>query len=590
MLRRYYEEEMRYLQEAAKVFADAHPEQARYLDADSVSDRDPYVERLFEGFAFLSGRVHERLDNEMPEYTESLLQLLYPHFLKPVPALSIVELTPEPGLVQETTVLERGLEVRSDPVGPENVQCRFTTAQDVRVQPLRLEQASLRYPGGNTSSVRLRFALDRGISYSDLDLSSLRLYFQADASTASTMHLFYTRRVSEVTVSTPDEEHHVALRGQRWVQPAGVADDEGLLPYGEHTFAGYQLLQEYLCFRRRFWFVDLLGLGRLDAPDDADAFEVEVFFDRPYPEERRFETENVRLHCTPVVNLFDTDAEPIHVDGEVGEHRVVPSLRYRESVETYDIQKVVGIEDATGERHEYEPFFSFRHDSQNGRANGEQGRFYSTSRRIGPDDRREVYLSLSDAQLRALSDVPAETLSLEVRCTNGTLPRETLKKGMINRLAPDVPNIVEPRNLTQPTLIRHPPNQDEEDFFWKLISHWSMNYQSVASKEALVGLLELYDWTNTGANRRRLHGIREVSWEPKEVIEHGAVLRGSEVTIEVEEGHFADEGDLCLFGLVMSRFFSMYSTINSFVHLAIVTSPSEQRYEWTPNRGTRPNL
>ena len=107
MLRRYYEEEMRYLQEAAKVFADAHPEQARYLDADSVSDRDPYVERLFEGFAFLSGRVHERLDNEMPEYTESLLQLLYPHFLKPVPALSIVELTPEPGLVQETTVLDR---------------------------------------------------------------------------------------------------------------------------------------------------------------------------------------------------------------------------------------------------------------------------------------------------------------------------------------------------------------------------------------------------------------------------------------------------------------------------------------------------
>jgi len=590
MSRRYYEEEMRYLQEAAKVFAEAHPEQARLLDIDSVSDRDPYVERLFEGFAFLSGRVHERLDNEMPEYTESLIQLLYPHFLKPVPALSIVELSPEPGLVQETTLLERGLEVRSEPVGPENAQCRFTTTQNVRVQPLRLERASLHYPGDNTSSVRLRFALDRGVVFNDLDLSTLRLYFQADGATASTMHLFFTRRVSDVSVSTSKEEDSIALRGQRWVQPVGLADDEGLLPHAEGTFSGFQLLQEYLCFRRRFWFVDLMGLDRLDAPDDAEAFEVEVSFDRPYPEERRFETENVRLHCTPVVNIFDTDAEPIHIDGEVGEHRVVPSLRYRESVETYDVQKVVGVEDATGERHEYEPFFSFRHDRQNGHANGEQGRFYTTSRRLGPDDRRDVYLSLSDGQLRALSDVPGETLSLEVRCTNGTLPREAIKTGMINRLSPNVPNIVEPRNLTQPTLIRHPPNQDEEDFFWKLISHWSMNYQSVASEEALSGLLELYDWTDTGANQRRLSGIREVNWEPKEVIERGAVLRGSEVTIEIEEGHFADEGDLCLFGLVMSRFLSMYSTFNSFVHLVIVTSPSEKRYEWTPNRGSRPNL
>lgn len=595
MTRRYFEEEMRYLHEAAKAFAEAHPEQARHLDVDSVSDRDPYVERLFEGFAFLSGRIHERLDNEMPEYTESLFQLLHPHFLKPIPALSVVEFEPEPGLVQETTMLDRGLEVQSETVGSEDVRCRFTTTQDVRLQPLRLDEATLRYPGDNTSSVRLRFALDRGVSYDQLDLDPLRLHFQADASTASTMHLFFTRHVSRVTVSTPDEAHSRALRGQQWVCPAGLADDEGLLPYGPNSFAGYRLLQEYLCFRRRFWFVDLEGLDRLHAPDEAEAFEVEVFFDRLYPEERRFETDNVRLHCTPVVNLFETDAEPIHIDGEVGEHRVVPSLRYRESIETYDVQTVVGVEDATGERHEYEPFFAFRHGAQNGhsprgQAPGEQGRFYATSRRVGPGDRPEVYLSLSDAQLRALSNVPAETLSMEVRCTNGTLPREAIKEGMINRLAPDVPDIVTPRNLTQPTLIRHPPNQDQEDFFWKLISHWSMNYQSVASEDALVGLLALYDWTDSGANRRRLEGIREVDWAPKEVVDHGAVLRGAEVTMEVEEGHFADEGDLCLFGLVMSRFFSMYATINSFVHLVIVTSPSERRYKWTPNRGTRPNL
>ncbi len=590
MTRRYFEEEMRYLHEAAKDFAEAHPEQARYLNIDSVSDRDPYVERLFEGFAFLSGRIHKRLDNEMPEYTESLIQLLYPHVLKPVPALSIAAFDVEPGLVQETKVLERGLEVRSEPVGTENVRCRFTTTQDVRLQPIRLKESELRYAPDDTSSVRLRFTLDRGINYNDLDLSPLRLYFQADAPMASSMHLFFTRHVTHVKVSTPDGEQTTSMRGQQWVQPAGLTPEEGVLPYEPSTFDGFRLLQEYMCFRRKFWFVDLTGLDRLDAPDDADAFEVEVFFNRPYPEERRFTTDNVQLHCTPIVNLFETDAEPIRIDGEVGEHRVIPSMRYRTSVEAYDVQKVVGMEDATGNRHEYKPFFSFQHRPKNGRTNGEQGRFYTTSRRVGPADRPEIYLSLSDVHLRALSDIPAETLSLELRCTNGSLPREVLTEGMINRLAPDVPNIAEPRNLTQPTLIQRPPNQEESDFFWKLISHWSFNYQSVASKDALVGLLELYDWTASGANRRRLSGIRDVHWEPKETIEHGAVLRGAEVTIEIEEGHFSDEGDLCLFGLVLSRFFAMYATINSFVHLTIVTNPSEKRYQWTPNRGARPNL
>jgi len=589
-MRRYYEEEMRYLHEAAKDFADAHPEQARYLNIDSVSDRDPYVERLFEGFAFLTGRIHKQLDDEMPEYTESLLQLLYPHFLKPVPALSIVEFAIKPGLVQETKVLERGAEVRSDPVGDEGVRCRFTTTQDVHLQPIHLKDVELRYGAGGTSSMKLHFELERGVAYSSLDMGRVRLYLRADASIASTMHLFFTRHVSHLKVTTPETNSSLALRGQRWVTPGGLAEDEGALPYEPNTFSGFRLLQEYMCFRRKFWFVDVRGLDRFEASDDVDEFAVEISFDRSYPEERRFQKENIRLYCTPVVNLFETDAEPIRITGEMAEHRIIPSMRYRRGVEAYDVQNVVGMEEATGRQHQYKPFFSFDHRPKDHRTSAEQGRFYTTSRRLGPTDRPEIHLSLSDAQLKALESIPAETLSVELRCTNGSLPREMLAEGMISKLAPDMPNIAEPRNLTQPTLIQHPPNQEESDFFWKLISHWSLNYKSVATKNALIALLELYDWTSSSANQRRLDGLREVNWKPKETMDKGAVLRGAEVTIEVEEGHFADEGDLCLFGLVLSRFFSMYATINSFVHLVIVTNPSEKRYEWTPRRGARTNL
>jgi type VI secretion system protein ImpG len=584
MSRRYFEEEMRYLAEAGKMFAEEHPEQAGFLDIDSVSDRDPYVERLFEGFAFLSGRVHERLDNEMPEYTESLIQLLQPHFLKPIPALSIVAFPPEPGLVQETTTLERGTEVRSEPVGPDGVSCRFTTTQDVRLQPLRLTDATLQYPAGNRSRVRLRFEVERGVDVQDLSLSPLRLYFRADAATASTMHRFFTRHLTHVEVGAPSAAA-TPLKGQKWIQPVGLEDDQALFPVEDGALSSLRLLQEYLCFRRKFWFVDLLGLDRFAPDGDVEVLEIDVFFDTPYPEERRFDTDHLCLHCTPAVNLFEHDAEPIHIDGEVGEHRVVPEAASAKGLQTYDVQSVTGVEDDTGREHEYRRFFEFHHD-----ADDDISRYFTTSRRQGPTDRPSVYLSLGDAHLRALTDVPAETLTLGVRCTNGTLPREHLKEGMINRLPPDVPSIVQPRNLTQPTLQHPPPQQEEADFFWKLISHWSFNYQSVASPEAIRGLLELYDWRDDEANRRRLSGLQNVTTEAKDMLEDGAVLRGVELILDVEEGHFADEGDLCLFGLVLSRFLSTYATLNSFVHLTIVTNPSEQRYEWTPHRGTQPTL
>ena len=70
---RYYDAEMRYLLEAGEEFARAHPEQAAMLNLDKAGARDPYVERLFEGFAFLMGRLREKLDDDLPELTEGLV-------------------------------------------------------------------------------------------------------------------------------------------------------------------------------------------------------------------------------------------------------------------------------------------------------------------------------------------------------------------------------------------------------------------------------------------------------------------------------------------------------------------------------------
>ncbi len=583
MTYRYFENELRYLYEAGRVFAEAYPDRARFLNIDSIEDRDPYVERLFEGFAFLTGRIQERLDDDLPEITQRLIGLLYPHFLKPFPSCAIVELAPREGLVQEPTRLDRGTQVLSEPVGKDRCAVTFATVHDVMLNPLTVERAEVNYFPDDTSSLKLRLKLHRGADLSALEIDPLRLFIHADGPTASTMHLFMTRHVTRVRVSTGGAEQPFrTLRGQHAVLPGGINSDESILPAEPATFSGIRLLQEYLLYRRRFWFVDIVGIG--EVPDDpGDSLEVEVFFDRPYPENHRVKAENIRLHCSPVVNLFDHDAEPIRVDHKEDEVRIQASNRHPFGIATYDVREVVGTEEASGKRYAYSPYYSLAVAPPA----SDGGRTYVDQRRIGVTGRPEVYLSLNSPQLSS-GDPPPEILSVSLRCTNGSLPNEALQEGGLTKLHPSARQVADPENLDQPTLVRYPPLSEHRDMLWSLLAHWTFNHQSVASHEAVAGLLEMYDWSGSEANRRRRKGIRSVTWAGKEHVVRGAIRRGAEVTIEVEDDAFQSDGDLCLFGLVMSQFFSQYATINAFVHLTLRTAPSGRSYSWTPDRGSRP--
>ena len=577
---RYYQDEMRYLHEAGEAFARAHPDEAALLNVGSVADRDPYVERLFEGFAFLTARIRERLDDELPEYTDGLLNLLWPHLLRPVPAVSVVEFKPIVGLVQQTTPLPRGAEVRSLPVGEESTVCRFTTTQEVRLQPLRLTDVTTAWPVEGATSVTLRFHLDRGVAFSRLAPSPLRLYFHADASVASLMHLFFTRHVDRLTLRPAGGGEARTLHGQRWVTAGGFGEGEGLLPYSPHAFHGFRLLQEYLAFRQKFWFVDLLGLEHLPATETMTDFEVEVCFDRSYPENKRFGATNVRLFCTPVVNLFTHDAEPMRVDHRESAYRIVADVHRPRTVEVYDVEQVVGVEDHTGKRHEYQPYFAFRHGPT-------RPRWYAVTQRPTPAGRPGAHFSLGGAEPETLR---AEVASLKLRCTNGTLPREALQEKTITQPSPELPRIATFENLIQPTNDLQPPTSGHKELYWRLLSHLSLGHRSVASREALADLLAIHDWADGDANARRIAGIRTVSWKSKEIIRRRAPVRGAEIVIELRDDHFTDEGDLCLFGTVLSQVFNAYATINSFVHLTLVAVPSGRRHEWQPPAGEAPLL
>ncbi|SUB72824.1 Uncharacterized protein conserved in bacteria [Pluralibacter gergoviae] len=142
---RYYDAEMRYLRDAAKEFAQTHPDRAAMLDLDKAGTPDPYVERLFEGFAFSMGRLREKIDDDLPELTEGLVSMLWPHYLRTIPSMSVVAFTPELQAMKMAERVPAGLEVYSQPVGPKKTVCRYRTTRDMMLNPLSVSGVTMDY-------------------------------------------------------------------------------------------------------------------------------------------------------------------------------------------------------------------------------------------------------------------------------------------------------------------------------------------------------------------------------------------------------------------------------------------------------------
>src|SRR5437016_7202404 len=132
-----YNLELRHLRETAAEFGRDFPKIAGRLSLDLDAKEvcpDPYVERLLEGFAFLAARVHLKLDAEFPRFTQGLLETVYPHYLSPVPSMSIVrfEIDPQQPMLAAGVPVPRGTSLKSNLGKGDKTACVFQTAHDVR--------------------------------------------------------------------------------------------------------------------------------------------------------------------------------------------------------------------------------------------------------------------------------------------------------------------------------------------------------------------------------------------------------------------------------------------------------------------------
>lgn len=568
---RYYDAEMRYLQEAGEEFARAYPDRAAMLNLDKSGARDPYVERLFEGFAFLMGRLREKLDDDLPELTEGLVSLLWPHYLRTIPSLSIVEFSPDWREMKERHQIRKGFEVLSRPIGEKGTQCCYTTTRELGLYPLSLEKVSLKTNQNGCSVINFRFSCSNLTDWGHINLSELPLYFNADAPLACAMHEAFTMNAGRMWLQLSDGSEPREFGG--YFTAYGFDDDDNLWPKSHSSFSGYQLLLEYFTFREKFMFTSLRGLETVNFPPNLQWFEVEVLLARRWEHDFSFSEKHIRLNCVPVINLFRLESDPLNINSLQTEYLLTPMRIQDGYTEIYAVDEVT-----SSSSHTYVPFSSFRH--KGGMMCHEAPEYYYHTRvRRGPSGLHNTWLILGGEAFDNHTVPADESLSLTLTGTNGQLPRRALQSTVLDTVMRATAVSITVTNLCAPTLPCYPPEQDR--FHWRILSHLGSSFLSMMDDaEVLRGTLALYEWTHSEMNRRRLEAIIDVKHSETERFEQGYLVRGVQIEVVLDSHGFAGRGDICLFGEMLSRFFALYTDIYLFNRLVITLQPTGERLEW----------
>jgi len=601
-LRNYYEGELTFLRQMGAEFAEKHPKIAARLLLEPDRCGDPHAERMLEAFALLAARVHLRIDDDFPQITEALLNILYPHYLRPIPSMSVAEfhVDPERGKLTSSLRVPKGTLLYSRPV--EGVPCKFRTCYDTTLWPLKISHAQWLTPDRLSPALRaseaavLRVELEcfSDVTFDKLDLETLAFYLIGEGAVTHALYELLCRYCTRVMVRDPAnpkaQPRELSIQN---LHPVGFGEDEAVLPYPSRSFLGYRLLQEYFAFPEKFFFLALNGLSELKRAGLKSKAEILFLIasfernDRHHRLEIAVDAKTLRLGCTPIINLFPQTAEPVLVDQTRYQYPIVPDARRRQTMEVYSVDEVVSTDPETHQTIAYQPLYSQRHAVQES-----SPAYWYVSRRPSArkgDEGRDVFLSLVDLSARAVQ-LDYDAVTVRCTCTNRDLVSrlpfgsesgdfEMAGEAAIKRIVA----------LHKPSPTQRPPLEGKT--LWCLISHLSLNYLSLVDegKEALQKILELYDFSGSPDVKKQIGGITALDGRrhfSRVISEYGvSFARGTRVEMEFDEEQFSGIGAY-LFASVLEKFFGLYVSMNSFSQLvARSRQRKEPLGEWQPRAG-----
>jgi len=591
----YYKQELTFIRKMGVEFAKAHPKIAGRLLLEPEKCEDPHTERLIEAFAFISGRIHKKLDDDSPEITEALLGILYPHYINPIPSMSVVKFEP---IKQNVPIngysIDKGTKLYSKPSG--GVPCQFRTCQPVKLWPVEVTSVKFgetnRSVKGGQNVLSIQLKTYNKVNFAKLNLEKLRFFLNTPHHNVYHLYELLFNNVCDVECESRrhDGTTDVVSLSPANIEQVGFNNDERMLPYSRRSFPGYLLLFEYFCFPQKFLFFDLSGFSKLKHLNCDDSITINIYLNKRPSRDLigDIDKETFCLNATPVVNLFNKIAEPIRVERRKSEYRVIPAISRQDATEIFSINEVLSSSPERSTK--FGPFYSMG-GHLGDKADHSPKAYWLTQRRPSGrkgDNGTEVFLSF--ANLNSVNVEPeAEILTIHTTCSNRDMPARLPFGDPNGDFDMEINAPVDRINcLIKPTPTCRPPMGAALQ--WRLISHLSLNYLSLVEggENAFKEILTLYDFDNSPFTMQQISGI--TSLQSRHVTERigRSFCRGLEVSIEFDRGKFVGEA-IYLFASVLERFLGQYVSVNSFSQLLAKTIQKKEEVfkKWEPRSGSQ---
>lgn len=610
---RYYRQELDYLRQLSKLLATEKPHLARFL---AEKGTDPDIERLLEGVAFLTGNLRQKIEDEFPELTHGLIKMLWPNYLRPVPAMTLIEYTPEmdktsvPVLIPRNESFTTGAgSVPGEKVlsaMPGDVQdaappCTFTLCRDIWLLPVRLDQVENRNTP-RSGIIELTFSVAPDTDLSTLDLNKLRFWLGNDDNyTRYQLYLWFCEYLQGAELIAGEQTFPLP---EFMLKAVGFDPEDAMLPWPGNVHSGYRILQEYFCYSDSFLFFDACGIPALPAGSKADGFTLRLRFSRPLPVDTRLRRDSLRLYCAPAINLFIHHAEAITLDHRRADYPLVPSRHYPDHYDIFSVNSVVsqtqdmfrkkdrGRPVSTQAARHWPAFESFSHQMEYSR---KREVIYWQHRTKTSLFHRGFEHTLAfihaDGRYPDTSRLSNEVVSVSLTCTNRELPVQ-LRPGDITGTTGKNAAVASFRNITIPTQPLWPVI--DGSLHWSLLSAMNLNYLSLLDTDALKQVICNFDRhaihhpQTARLSQQKLDAIERLETRPIDRLFTGIPVRGLASTLYVHPGPFVCEGEMYLLGAVLSHFLSLYASVNSFHMLTVVNTESQESWKWAERTGQHP--
>lgn len=613
----HYQRELQFVREMGMEFAKRHPKIAAGLDLGGTECADPYVERLLESFAFLTARIQLKMEAEFPRFTQHLLEMVYPHYLAPLPSMALVQFNPDlqGGVAEQGFLIPKQTRLFSNTSIKGRAKCEFRTAHELRLWPIQMSEAgylppgaAMRYAGPNIrnvkSAIRLRVDTVLDFPFRQLPMDRLPIYLHGIG--ALPLQLYELIFGHAVAVVAQPAATSPAWREKldNALNPVGFSAEEALLPYRSSSFQGYRLLQEYFALPQRFMFFELAGLQSALCRCEETSLEIVILLDAAKPElEDLVSKDNFILNCTPAINLFPKRADRIHLNQRNAEYQIIVDRTALSDYEVHTVTEVVGYGSGTTVEQMFRPFYSLHSDSVAAVGSA----YYTVQRQPSLDSTlnvtgrlkadylgSEVSLSLVDSNTAPYhSDL--KQLGVTALCTNRDLPMLLLMGEGDSDFGLEISApVISVNCLVKPTDPK--ASRPDGEHAWRLISHLSLNYLSLINNDeqqgavALRELLRLYGDLADSAMAKQIDGLLSIQSRPVvlRVPVAGPMCfgRGVEITVILDESAFSGAGAFLL-GAVLEKFFSKYVSLNSFTQVIVKTRERGEIMRWPVRTGTR---